>query len=146
MTQVTKFGLPKPQEGASRSSLRIPKAMLDAVDISMARSGYNKKQRSKWIEDIATQFLARSDAANLIAEEFIVPGSTGSIPVTISANLDQLINKVLEQVQLEEGIRKDRSAALRTAITQQLLLDSRMQLSPKETREAYLREYQDRHE
>lgn len=146
MSQITKFGLPRTQETVSRSSIRIPKLMLEAVDTSMVKAGYNKKQRSKWIEDISLNFLTRSDAANLVAEEFIVPGSTESIPVTISLRLDQEINRVLEQVQQEEGIRKDRSAALRTAITQQLLLDSRMQLSPRETRVEYLKEYQDDHE
>lgn len=143
MSQITKFGLPRTQETVSRSSIRVPKMMLEAVDSSMTKAGYNKKQRSKWIEDITLNFLSRSDAANLIAEEFIVPGSTESIPVSISQKLDSEINRVLEQVASEEGIRKDRSAALRTAITQQLLLDSRMQLSPRETREEFLKEYQD---
>ena len=143
MSQITKFGLPRTQETVSRSSIRVPKMMLEAVDSSMTKAGYNKKQRSKWIEDVTLNFLSRSDAANLMTEEFIVPGSTESIPVSISQKLDSEINRVLEQVASEEGIRKDRSAALSTAITQQLLLDSRLQLSPRETREEFLKEYQD---
>lgn len=138
MSQITKFGLPKTTETVSRSSIRVPKLMLVALDKSMAQAGYNKKQRSKWIEDITLAFLQRSDAANLIAEEFIVPGSTESIPVSISQKLDAHIIQKLEQVLEEEEVRKDRSAVLRTAITQQLLQDNKMQLSPKETREILL--------
>jgi metal-responsive CopG/Arc/MetJ family transcriptional regulator len=108
--------------------------MLEKVDQAMALGSYNKKQRSRWIEDITHQFLQRSDAANLIAEEFIVPGSTEAIPVTLSQELDEKINQVLELVIQEEGVRKDRSSLLRTAITQHLLALAGMQLSPRETR------------
>ena len=131
---MTKFSLPKPSDKGTRSSIRIPKPMLERIDQAMAKGNYNKKQRSKWIEDITLQFLKRSDAPNLIAEEFIVPGSTEAIPVTLTNALDEKISKVLEQVIQEEGVRKDRSALLRTAISQHLLALSGMQLSPKETR------------
>ena len=112
--------------------------MLERIDQAMATGNYNKKQRSRWIEDITHTFLQRSDAPNLIAEEFIVPGSTEAIPVTLSAELDEKINQVLEQVVREEGVRKDRSALLRTAITQHLLALAGRQLSPKETRQRWL--------
>ncbi|HTF96526.1 MAG TPA: hypothetical protein VL995_10360 [Cellvibrio sp.] len=131
---MTKFSLPKASDKGTRSSIRVPKAMLEKMDSAMAKNNYNKKQRSRWIEDITREFLLRSDAANLIAEEFIVPGSTEAIPVTLSTILDNRINQVLEQVIYEEGVRKDRSSLLRTAITQHLLALAGMQLSPKETR------------
>mgnify|MGYP003575846820 CR=1 FL=1 len=135
---MTKFSLPKASDKGTRSSIRIPRPMLEKIDQAMAQSNYNKKQRSRWIEDITHKFLLRSDAANLIAEEFIVPGSTEAIPVTLSAELDEKINQVLEQVIQEEGLRKDRSALLRTAITQHLMALAGMQLSPKETRNQQL--------
>ena len=135
---MTKFSLPKASDKGTRSSIRIPRPMLEKIDLAMAGSGYNKKQRSRWIEDITHHFLQRSDAANLIAEEFIVPGSTEAIPVTLTAELDEKINLVLEQVIQEEGVRKDRSSLLRTAITQHLLALAGMQLSPKETRSQWL--------
>lgn len=135
---MTKFSLPKASDKGTRSSIRVPKAMLEKVDEAMARSNYNKKQRSRWIEDITRDFLLRSDAANLIAEEFIVPGSTEAIPVTLTTALDNKINEVLEQVIEEEGVRKDRSSLLRTAITQHLLALAGKQLSPKETRAQWL--------
>ncbi|PUA26824.1 MAG: hypothetical protein B0W54_20555 [Cellvibrio sp. 79] len=135
---MTKFSLPKASDKGTRSSIRIPRSMLEKIDIAMAQSSYNKKQRSRWIEDITAKFLQRSDAANLIAEEFIVPGSTEAIPVTLSSGLDERINQVLEQVIQEEGIRKDRSSLLRTAITQHLLALAGRQLSPRETRSQWL--------
>lgn len=131
---MAKFSLPKAADSSSRSSIRVPKSMLVKIDEAMEQSGYNRKQRSKWIEDITLNFLQRSDAPNLIAEEFIVPGSTEAIPVTLSNTLDEQINSVLERVLQEEDIRKDRSAAIRTAITQNLLARAGRQLSPKETR------------
>lgn len=132
--KVTKFSLPKASDKGTRSSIRVPRSMLEKMDIAMAKSNYNKKQRSRWIEDITHQFLLRSDAASLIAEEFIVPGSTEAIPVTLSNSLDEKITQILDQVIQQEGVRKDRSALLRTAITQHLLAMAGMQLSPRETR------------
>jgi metal-responsive CopG/Arc/MetJ family transcriptional regulator len=140
---LTKFSLPKASDKGTRSSIRIPRPMLEKIDRAMAGSGYNKKQRSRWIEDITHHFLQRSDAANLVAEEFIVPGSTEAIPVTLTAELDEKINLVLEQVIQEEGIRKDRSSLLRTAITQHLLAMAGMQLSPRETRSQWLQQADD---
>ena len=135
---MAKFSLPKAADNSSRSSIRVPKNMLVKIDEVMEQSGYNRKQRSKWIEDITLSFLQRSDAPNLIAEEFIVPGSTEAIPVTLSHTLDNHINSVLERVLQEEEIRKDRSAVIRTAITQNLLAKAGRQLSPKETRTAMI--------
>ncbi|HSC67864.1 MAG TPA: hypothetical protein VLC79_09250 [Cellvibrio sp.] len=135
---MAKFSLPKSGDSTTRSSIRVPKSMLVKIDEAMEQSGYNRKQRSKWIEDITLAFLQRSDAPNLIAEEFIVPGSTEAIPVTLTNTLDAQINTVLERVLQEEEIRKDRSAAIRTAITQNLLAKAGRQLSPKETRAAIM--------
>lgn len=140
---MAKFSLPKAADSSSRSSIRVPKSMLVKIDEAMEQSGYNRKQRSKWIEDITLNFLQRSDAPNLIAEEFIVPGSTEAIPVTLSNTLDEQINSVLERVLQEEDIRKDRSAAIRTAITQNLLARAGRQLSPKETRSLINTEVED---
>ena len=131
---MAKFSLPKAEEGITRSSLRVPSNMLPRIEEAMANSPYNRKQRSKWIADITEQFLLRSDAPNLVAEEFIVPGSTASIPVTLSTELDEKINQMIERVLMEEGSRTDRSSVIRTAITQQLMANVGMQLSPKETR------------
>lgn len=131
---MAKFSLPKTVGGSSRSSIRIPKAMLIKIDEAMEQAGYNRKQRSRWIEDVTSAFLQRSDAPNLIAEEFIVPGSTEAIPVTINGALDEQIIAIIERVHREENMRKDRSAVIRTAITQNLLARVGRQLSPKETR------------
>lgn len=143
---MAKFSLPKAADNSSRSSIRVPKSMLVKIDAAMEQSGYNRKQRSKWIEDITLTFLLRSDAPNLIAEEFIVPGSTEAIPVTLSNTLDEQINSVLERVLQEEEIRKDRSAVIRTAITQNLLASAGRQLSPKETRAGIIAVAEDQHD
>lgn len=131
---MAKFSLPKGSEKITRTSLRVPTNMLQRIELAMTNSPYNRKQRSKWIVDITEKFLLRSDAPNLISEEFIVPGSTESIPVTLSTELDEKINKMIERVFAEEGERADRSSIIRTAITQQIMAGIGMQLSPEETR------------
>lgn len=131
---MVKFALPKSSSGITRSSIRVPTSMLSRIDQAMQAAEFNRKQRSKWIEEVTKKFLVRSDALNLIAEEFIVPGSTDSIPVTISSSLDDQISNVIEQVWAEEKVRTDRSSIIRTAITQELLAIVGMQLSPQETR------------
>lgn len=131
---MAKFSLPKANTSVVRSSLRVPSNMLVRIEASMKSTGFNRKQRSKWLEETTRNFLLRSDAANLVAEEFIVPGSTESIPVMISVELDASIDKMVERVWSEEGARADRSAIFRTAITQQLMATNGMQLSPQETR------------
>ena len=132
---MAKFTLPSMQDDSTRSSLRIPKAMLPLIEAAMAKSPYNRKQRSKWIAEITDLFLNRSDAANLIAEEFIVPGSTVAIPITLSSALDNRIGSMVETVLKEEGAHTDRSSVIRTAITQRLMAVAGTQLPTKETRE-----------
>ncbi len=131
---MARFSLPKADDGITRSSLRVPSNMLPRIEEAMANSRFNRKQRAKWIADITEQFLLRSDAPNLIAEEFIVPGSTTSIPVTLSPALSHTIDLMIERVLIEEDSRTDRSSVIRTAITQQLMANAGMQLSPEETR------------
>jgi metal-responsive CopG/Arc/MetJ family transcriptional regulator len=130
---MNKFSLPKSIKNFERTSLRLPKEMLTKLNQEMSKTGYNQKQRSKWIEVTTVNFLKRSDATNLIAEEFIVNGTTESISITTSVEANKLIKESLENVLEKEGIKKDKSAVLRTAIIQKLLASSGMQLSPQET-------------
>lgn len=128
---MPKFSLPQPK--VVRSSLRMPVMMLRQIDIAMRESPFNRKQRSKWIVFATEEFLLRSDAVNLIAEEFISPGSTESIPITIDYEIDQKINDVIAKVLEHENHIADRSSVIRTAITQKLMALIGIQLSPKET-------------
>jgi len=131
---MAKFSPPKTASRALRtSSIRIPTAMLAKIETDMSESGFNRKQRSQWINQVVLEFLQRSDCSNLIAEEFILPGSTESIPLSITIELDEAMIKILEQVAEQELINKDKSALIRTAITQRLMAKAGMQLSPQET-------------
>lgn len=130
---MAKFTPPNKKANTLRTSLRIPTAMLPHIETDMKDCGFNKKQRSNWLASVIEALLERSDAANLIAEEFILPGSTESIPVTLDTQLNDQMNEVLVQVTEEEGIQKDRSAVIRTAITQRIMARAGMQLSPQET-------------
>lgn len=128
---MAKFSLPRNK--LVRSSLRLPVKMLEDIDRAMRNSYFNRKQRSTWISSATEQLLLRPDAPNLIAEEFISPGSTESIPITIEFELAQKIDNVIKQVWVEESHKADRSSIIRTAITQKLLSIRGEQLSPWET-------------
>lgn len=128
---MAKFSLPPNK--LVRSSIRLPVKMLVDIDRAMQDSCFNRKQRSKWISSATEQLLLRTDAPNLIAEEFISPGSCGSIPITFEFELSQKIDNVIKRVWDEESHIADRSSVIRTAITQKLMALIGIQLSPKET-------------
>lgn len=132
---MAKFVLPNQssQDQPVKSSIRIPSSMLARVEKDMEASGYNRKQRNQWIVMVIRELLERPDFANLVAEEFIVPGSTESIPLSLPVDLDTQINAALEVVRQEESINKDRSAFIRTAITQRLMARAGQQMAPVET-------------
>lgn len=121
------------QSNNNRTSLRVPVAMLKSMNQNMEASGFNRKQRSLWMQDAIKDLLARPDYTNLVAEEFITPGSTESIPVSLSDELTEAIAVAVAQVETVENIRKDRSCLIRTAITQRLMAESGMQLYPRGT-------------
>lgn len=130
---MAKFSPPARKKTSVKTSLRVPVNMLKRLHDEMAETGYNKKQRSTWIDQAVTMLLNRPDYPNLVAEEFIVPGSTESIPVSLSENSAEKLNDALNNVARTEEIKKDRSAIIRTAIIQRLLAQSGLQVSPQET-------------
>lgn len=125
---------PRPKNrGPVRTTLRIPAGMLTKINQVMETEGYNKKQRSVWIAEAIANLIARNDFPSLVAEEFIVPGSTKSIPVALSEELVREMANSLTRIEEEEDTRKDRSALIRTAIIQRIMAQQGMQLSPQET-------------
>lgn len=117
-----------------KTSLRVPKMMLDKMEVAMIKDGFNKKQRTTWINLAIHELLLRDDYTNLIAEEFIEPGTTRPIPLDINYDLIDKIEHALEQVARQEGVKAERSALLRTAIIQKIMASKKSSLvSPKET-------------
>lgn len=130
---MAKFTPPQKSKGPIRTTLRIPTGMLSKMDQVMLTEGYNKKQRSLWIGEAIENLIERGDFPGLVAEEFIVPGSTKSIPIALSEDIVRSINDSLNRIEEEEDTRKDRSALIRTAIIQRIMSQQGMQLSPQET-------------
>ncbi|MBU3071348.1 hypothetical protein KOI40_16095 [Aestuariicella sp. G3-2] len=130
---MAKFTPPQKNKGPIRTTLRIPTGMLNKMDQVMLTEGYNKKQRSLWIGEAIENLIERGDFPGLVAEEFIVPGSTKSIPIALSEDIVRSINDSLNRIEEEEDTRKDRSALIRTAIIQRIMSQQGMQLSPQET-------------
>lgn len=130
---MAKFTPPQKSKGPIRTTLRIPTPMLGKMDLIMREEGYNKKQRSLWIGEAIVRLITRNDFPGLVAEEFIVPGLTTSIPIALNEVIVRDIADSLNRIEQEEEIRKDRSALIRTAIIQRIMAQQGMQLSPQET-------------
>lgn len=118
-----KFSPPKQKSSnkSIRTSIRVPQNMLNKVHHEMEAGGYNKKQRVSWITEAIVSLLENPDNTNLIAEEFIHPGSSTQIPIVLTESMDESISQVIENTFSIEAIEKDRSAFVRTAILQRLL-------------------------
>lgn len=125
----TKFALPA-KERLVQVSIRVPEKMLSAVAKLLEQGGYNRKQRSLWVREALTALLKRPDYANLVAEEFITPGTTQQIPLSFTDEQLMNIQQAIELVDNEEGVKTDRSAILRTAIIQRILAENNTQLKP----------------
>jgi hypothetical protein len=113
------------------TSLRLPTMMLHRMMDIMQAQGYNKKQRMRWIAESLELLVQRNDVADLIAEEFILPGTTTQIPIKLSEAQSAQIDSALQKTRQEEQVEKDRSSVLRTAITQRIMAHQRMQLTLK---------------
>lgn len=128
---MVKFKAPVIKEKVKRTSIRLPKAMVSKIDADMEKSGFNKKQRSVWFELIINELLALPNHSELIAEEFIVPGTTQPVAINIEQSLLEQIDQAVVNTKQNEQADCDRSAVIRTAVLQRLLKASGMQLSIK---------------
>ncbi len=125
-----KFSPPK-KETYTQIGIRVPTKMITAIGDKLKEGGYNSKQRSLWVREALDMLLARPDYANLVAEEFIMPGTTKQIPLNFTKDqLETGIINAIDLVKTEEGVETDRSAVIRTAIIQRILADQNEQLMP----------------
>ena len=104
-----------------RMAVRIPSKMIVKIEKDLLASGYNKKQRLFWFEDVLAELFEQKYFHNLIAEEFIEAGTTKTINLSITIKTFDLIKKVVKEVEEQENINTDRSSVIRTAIIQRLL-------------------------
>jgi len=102
-------------------AVRIPLKMVSKIESNLLKSGYNKKQRLFWFEDILRDLFENSDYHNLIAEEFIEAGTTKIINLSITTDTFKIINDAVKEVEQKESIKTDRSSVIRTAILQRLI-------------------------
>jgi metal-responsive CopG/Arc/MetJ family transcriptional regulator len=124
-----KFALPA-KESLVQVSIRVPEKMLTVISQLLEQGGYNRKQRSLWVREALNNLLARPDYTNLVAEEFITPGTTQQIPLSFTPHQLANIQEAIDIVDNEEGVKTDRSAILRTAIIQRILAENNTQLKP----------------
>ena len=126
---TNKFSLPV-KEPFTQVSIRVPTRMLEEISKLLDKSGYNRKQRSLWVREALVSLLSRPDYANLVAEEFITPGTTQQIPLSFTRKQLDAAEEAIVNVASEEGVKTDRSAIVRTAIIQRILAENNSQLKP----------------
>ncbi len=111
-----------------RMAVRIPIRMISKIEDNLLDSGYNKKQRLYWFEDILKELFEKENYYNLIAEEFIEAGTTKIVNLSITADTFKIVNDTVKYVEEKEVTKTDRSSVIRTAILQRLLKASGQQL------------------
>lgn len=113
---------------AKRIAVRVPIKMISRIEENLLNSGYNKKQRLYWFEDILKELFEKEGFHNLIAEEFIEAGTTKIINLSISTDTFKIVSDTVKKVEENENTKTNRSAVIRTAILQRLLKASGQQL------------------
>ena len=104
-----------------RIAVRVPIRMISKIEGDIFDSGYNKKQRLNWFEDILKELFQKDDYHNLIAEEFIEAGTTKIINLSITVDTFKVVNDTVKEVEEQEKTKTDRSSVIRTAILQRLI-------------------------
>lgn len=126
---ATKFAPPK-KTVLNAVSMRIPKKMLVAMDSAIDKGDYNRKQRSLWVREAVDKLLLRPDAGELVAEEFITPGTTTQIPLSFTQQQIDAIQQLVAEMAEAEQVVLDRSSVIRTAIIQRIMAEQNAQLEP----------------
>ncbi len=112
---------PTVEKPVKRMSVRVPEKMVSKIESNLLDSGYNKKQRLYWFEDILGELFTTDNYHSLIAEEFITAGTTKSINVSITVDTFKIVETTVLEVEKQENVKTDRSSIIRTAILQRLL-------------------------
>jgi metal-responsive CopG/Arc/MetJ family transcriptional regulator len=115
---VKKF-TPPPRVVKARSSIRLPEGMKITLERVMLSQGWSLKRRSNWVAAACEDLLHNTDHDALIREEFY-DGKTTAVPLAMDADLLQRLDTLAEQLSAQ-GKVVDRSAIIRTAITQAVL-------------------------
>jgi hypothetical protein len=118
---VVRIKNPTKQNNVKRMSVRIPLGMIPRIEINLLASGYNKKQRYFWFEDVIKELFSTPDYHNLIAEEFITAGTTKVVTLSISTETYKKVEATVGEVLAIEKYNTDKSSIIRTAIIQRLL-------------------------
>jgi metal-responsive CopG/Arc/MetJ family transcriptional regulator len=125
---MVKFALPNTSQTVKRLSVRVPKQMALRIDEQVRAEGYNKKERSQWIENVIVELIAMPNYSDLVVEEFITAGTTTPLPLSLSGSTITLLEQAKETVLRTTESKTDNSALIRTAIIQHLLKVSGRQL------------------
>jgi len=102
-------------------SLRLPEKQLALILHSMRKNGYGAKERSRWIEEAIDALLSFPEYWDLVGENFTESGDSVSIPITLDGTNFLRLEESIQVCKSENVSRVDKSAVVRTAITQRLI-------------------------
>jgi hypothetical protein len=115
---VKKFA-PPPRAVKARSSIRLPEGMKVGLERVMLAQGWSLKRRSSWVAAACEGLLQNPEREALIREEFY-DGKTTAVPLAMDADLLARLDDLADSMSAQ-GRVVDRSAIIRTAITQAVL-------------------------
>ncbi len=104
-----------------RLTVRVPKRMITAIDEDRLKSGFNKKQLVDYYQLALTELFNLENYLSLITEDFIQPGTTHTITISMQENTHKKIEQAITDIKLSENLISDKSSVIRTALHQRLL-------------------------
>ena len=98
-TRKRAFSAPEiEQVTVKRTSIRIPNPMLEKINHAMAQNGWNKKQRSKWVNHCVDEFYNMEGTVELVLEECLHKGDNLNIPLILEEKTINILSRLEKSV------------------------------------------------
>ena len=107
----------------SRISLWIPKKMKQEINQLLAKKGISSKKQSFWISNTVVNLAKRSDHLDCIIEEWLEPGISELIYVTLDMQAIEALDQLSNTLTVANMAEDNQSSIIRTAITQALITE-----------------------
>lgn len=116
------FSLPGKTAKRRRISVRVPKKMIDDLNIAMQTIGLATRMRSSWISNSVIDLKKYSYYTDCVLEEWIESGNNTSIQISLNEQASIALDDMLKEIKNIEDNKSDmQSAIIRTAILQKLM-------------------------
>lgn len=117
------FAPPRSTQTARRT-VRVPVRMIEDLRTHMQSNHYPTRKQSRWIEEAIIQLLDAEFFPELVAEDFVAPGTNRPIRVSLNGRTEDRLVAGIKRVETEENVSDVQSKLIRTAIRHRLLNDN----------------------